>query len=50
MGSGETVQVAFSGQGWVLVQPTEGRVQAAGAGSGSGAGGGIGKMLRNLGG
>ena len=49
-GSGETVQVAFSGQGWVLVQPSEGRVLAAGAGSGSGAGGGIGKMLGNLGG
>src|SRR3954469_6899594 len=43
-GSGETVQVAFSGQGWVLVQPSEGRVQAAGAG-GSGAAGGIGKLL-----
>jgi uncharacterized protein (AIM24 family) len=49
-GSGETVQIAFSGQGWVLVQPSEGRVLAAGAGSGSGAGGGIGKMLGNLGG
>jgi uncharacterized protein (AIM24 family) len=44
-GSGETVQVAFSGQGWVLVQPSEGRVQAAGAGGGSGAAGGIGKLL-----
>jgi len=43
-GSGETVQVAFSGQGWVLVQPSEGRIQAAGAG-GSGAAGGIGKLL-----
>jgi uncharacterized protein (AIM24 family) len=42
-GSGETVQVAFSGQGWVLVQPSEGRVQAAGAGGSSG--GGIGKLL-----
>ena len=44
-GSGETVQVAFSGQGWVLVQPSEGRVQAAGAGGASGAAGGIGKLL-----
>jgi uncharacterized protein (AIM24 family) len=44
-GSGETVQVAFSGQGWVLVQPSEGRVQAVGAGGGSGAGGGLGKIL-----
>jgi uncharacterized protein (AIM24 family) len=25
-GSGETIQMAFSGQGWVLVQPSEGRV------------------------
>ncbi|HKP88714.1 MAG TPA: AIM24 family protein [Thermoleophilaceae bacterium] len=43
-GSGETLQVAFSGQGWVLVQPSEGRIQAAGAG-GAGAAGGIGKLL-----
>ena len=28
-GSGESVQMAFDGQGWVLVQPSEGRVQAA---------------------
>ena len=25
-GSGESVQMAFNGQGWVLVQPSEGRV------------------------
>ena len=25
MGSGESVQLAMSGQGWVLVQPSEGR-------------------------
>ena len=25
-GSGETVQMSFQGQGWVLVQPSEGRV------------------------
>jgi uncharacterized protein (AIM24 family) len=31
MGSGESVQLGFSGQGWVLVQPSEGRpVVAAG--------------------
>ena len=24
-GSGETFQIAFSGQGWVLVQPSEGQ-------------------------
>jgi hypothetical protein len=42
-GSGETFQMAFSGQGWVLVQPSEGRVEAAGS-SGSG-GGGLGNLL-----
>jgi uncharacterized protein (AIM24 family) len=25
MGSGESFQLGFSGQGWVLVQPSEGR-------------------------
>jgi uncharacterized protein (AIM24 family) len=35
-GSGEQVQLAFSGQGWVLVQPSEGTVKAA-AGGGGGA-------------
>jgi uncharacterized protein (AIM24 family) len=44
-GSGETVQVAFSGEGWVLVQPSEGRVQAVGSGGGSGAAGGLGRIL-----
>jgi uncharacterized protein (AIM24 family) len=28
-GSGETFQVGFSGTGWVLVQPSEGRVAVA---------------------
>ena len=28
-GSGESVQMSFAGQGWVLVQPSEGRIQAA---------------------
>ena len=32
-GSGESIQMAFSGQGWVLVQPSEGRIAAVGAGS-----------------
>jgi uncharacterized protein (AIM24 family) len=41
-GSGETLQMAFHGEGWVLVQPSEGRVQA---GPANGAGGGLGKML-----
>ena len=45
-GSGETIQMAFSGQGWVLVQPSEGRVAASpGAGGGGSAGGGLGKLL-----
>jgi uncharacterized protein (AIM24 family) len=46
-GSGETVQMGFSGNGWLLIQPSEGRVVGAtpgGAGSG-GAGGALGKML-----
>ena len=35
-GSGETIQMAFSGQGWVLVQPSEGRVAAPASGGGGG--------------
>jgi uncharacterized protein (AIM24 family) len=42
-GSGETLQMAFAGQGWVLVQPSEGRITAP-SGGGGGAGG-LGKML-----
>ena len=41
-GSGETLQVSFAGQGWVLVQPSEGPVAGAtrsGGGSGTGEGG-----------
>jgi uncharacterized protein (AIM24 family) len=42
-GSGEAIQMSFNGQGWVLVQPSEGRVQAAQTqGSSSG---GIGSLL-----
>nr|MCU0257997.1 AIM24 family protein [Solirubrobacteraceae bacterium] len=37
--SGESIQMAFSGQGWVLVQPSEGRVVAPGSGGGGGIGG-----------
>ena len=29
LGSGESFQLGFSGQGWVLVQPSEGRPVAA---------------------
>jgi uncharacterized protein (AIM24 family) len=42
-GSGESVQMSFTGQGWVLVQPSEGRVQVAAAGGGGGGG-----LLGNL--
>jgi uncharacterized protein (AIM24 family) len=42
-GSGESIQVAFTGQGWVLVQPSEGRVAATGGGGGGG--GGLGGLL-----
>lgn len=43
-GSGESLQLAFDGQGWVLVQPSEGRPFGAGEGGGSG-GGGLGGLL-----
>jgi uncharacterized protein (AIM24 family) len=46
-GSGETVQMAFSGEGWVLVQPSEGVVAAAAPGGGGGAAGGLGGLLGN---
>jgi uncharacterized protein (AIM24 family) len=42
-GSGEQFQLAFAGQGWVLVQPSEGRVAAPSSGGGSG--GGLGNLL-----
>jgi uncharacterized protein (AIM24 family) len=44
-GSGETIQMAFSGQGWVLVQPSEGRIQAPQSSGGS-SGGGLGDLLK----
>jgi uncharacterized protein (AIM24 family) len=47
-GSGESVQIGFVGQGWVLVQPSEGRLMPT-AGSGGGGGGG-GGLLGQLGG
>ena len=42
-GSGESVQMSFSGAGWVLVQPSEGRVNAS-----TPSGGGAGGLLGNL--
>jgi uncharacterized protein (AIM24 family) len=47
MGSGESVQVAFAGEGWVLVQPSEGRVTERISGA-SQSGGGIGNLIGNL--
>ena len=46
-GSGESVQIGFVGQGWVLVQPSEGRLMPT---AGSGGGGGGGGLLGQLGG
>jgi uncharacterized protein (AIM24 family) len=40
-GSGESIQMSFQGTGWVLVQPSEGRVQPTAQGGGSGGGGGL---------
>jgi uncharacterized protein (AIM24 family) len=42
-GSGETVQMAFSGQGWVLVQPSEGQV----TGTTTSSSGGLGSLLNS---
>ncbi len=47
-GSGETIQMGFVGQGWVLVQPSEGRIVPATPGGGGGAAGG--GLLKQLGG
>jgi uncharacterized protein (AIM24 family) len=45
-GSGETVQIAFGGSGWLLVQPSEGRVEGDnGRTGGQGLGGGLGRLL-----
>ena len=48
-GSGEAYQMAFSGQGFVVVQPSENPPRVAGQGGGS-SGGGVGGMLGRLGG
>jgi uncharacterized protein (AIM24 family) len=36
-GSGETIQMSFSGSGWLLIQPSEGRVAGGGSAGGKGA-------------
>jgi uncharacterized protein (AIM24 family) len=46
-GSGESIQMSFQGQGWVLVQPSEGRVATP---QGGGSGGGASGLLGQLGG
>jgi uncharacterized protein (AIM24 family) len=40
-GSGEQFQIAFGGQGWVLVQPSEGQIKAVSSGSSSQSAGGL---------
>jgi uncharacterized protein (AIM24 family) len=45
-GSGESIQMAFEGQGWVLVQPSEGQVHAATQGQTSSSGG-LGSLLNS---
>ena len=45
-GSGESIQLAFSGQGWALIQPSEGRVVPTTGGSSGG--GGLGNLLERL--
>jgi uncharacterized protein (AIM24 family) len=45
-GSGETVQVGYQGDGWVLVQPSEGQVESGTpSGGGSSSGGGLSSIL-----
>jgi uncharacterized protein (AIM24 family) len=44
-GSGETIQIGFSGNGWLLIQPSEGQVAGAAGGAKSGGGGGLGNLL-----
>lgn len=43
-GSGESLQIGFVGAGWVLVQPSEGRVATAAHGGGGGGGGLLGQL------
>jgi uncharacterized protein (AIM24 family) len=38
-GSGESIQMSFTGAGWVLVQPSEGRISMPSGGGGGGGGG-----------
>jgi hypothetical protein len=47
-GSGETIQIGFSGNGWLLIQPSEGQVAGAAPGGGGSSQGGVGGALGNL--
>ena len=47
-GSGETIQIGFSGNGWLLIQPSEGQVTGAAGGSSGSSQGGVGGALGNL--
>ena len=47
-GSGESIQMSFSGQGWVLVQPSEGRVSGFEQGNQNSGGGGLGSLLSGV--
>lgn len=49
-GSGEAFQLAFSGQGFVVVQPSENMLRGGGQNTGGQGGGGVGGMLGRLGG
>ena len=49
-GSGEAYQMSFSGQGFVVVQPSENPPRQSGQGGGGQSGGGVGGMLGRLGG
>jgi uncharacterized protein (AIM24 family) len=46
-GSGESFQVAFEGQGWVLIQPSEGAVVPEHSHAGEGGGGGLGSLFED---
>ncbi len=46
-GSGETIQMSFTGQGWVLVQPSEGQVAGAPQQQSGSSSGGLGGLLNN---
>ena len=44
--SGETFQIAFGGQGWVLVQPSEGQIKAVSSGASTGTSSALGGLLK----